>query len=46
VQARDLGPRFEQQVLQRRRILGQRGLIDGHSGTLKHRCESGPMNPA
>jgi hypothetical protein len=44
VQARDLGLRFEQQVLQQRRILGQRGLIGGHRGTLNRRCESGLMN--
>jgi hypothetical protein len=46
LQARDLGPRLAQQVLQQRRILGQRGLIVGHRRTLKRRCESGLMNPA
>ena len=46
LQPRDLGLGFEQQVLQRRRILGQKGLIGGHSATLNHRCESGPMTLA
>ena len=46
LQPRDLGLGFEQQALQRRRILGQNGLIGGHSGTLNRRCESGPMNLA
>jgi hypothetical protein len=46
VQTRDLGLRFEQQVLQRRRIVGQRGLIGGHSGTLNRRCASRPMDLA
>jgi hypothetical protein len=33
-------------VLQQRWIVGQRGWIGGHSGTLNRRCESGPMNLA
>jgi hypothetical protein len=46
LQARDLGLRLAQHVLQQRRIVGQRGLTDGHRRTLKRRCESGLMNPA
>jgi hypothetical protein len=46
LQARDLGLRLAQHVLQQRRILGQRGLTGGHSGTLNRQCESGLMNPA
>ncbi len=46
LQARNLGLRLEQQMLQQRRIVGQGGLIGGHGGTLNRRCESGPLNLA
>jgi hypothetical protein len=46
VQAGDLGLRLAQQVLQHRRIVGQRGYGGGHSVTLHRRCKSGLMNLA
>jgi hypothetical protein len=46
LQARDLGLRLAQHVLQQRRIIGQGGQRGGHRRTLNRRCESGPMNPA
>ncbi len=45
-QSFDLGQCRAQDLLQRRRILGQGCWGDEHAETLDGRCESEPMNPA